>query len=104
MLETPEEAVAGAHAIYTDVWVSMGKEAGGEHHRAQLEGYRVTPALMALARHDAVFLHCLPAHRGEEVDSAVIDGSASLVWTQAANRLPAEQALLSALITGDWEV
>ena len=82
----------------------MGKEAGGEAHKAQLEGYRVTPELMALACSDAVFLHCLPAHRGEEVDSAVIDGPASLVWQQAANRLPTEQALLSALVTGDWEV
>jgi len=104
MLDTPDEAVAGAHAVYTDVWVSMGKEAGGEAHKTQLEGYRVTPERMALACSDAVFLHCLPAHRGEEVDSAVIDGPASLVWRQAANRLPTEQALLSALVTGDWEV
>ena len=58
---------------------------------------------MALARHDAVFLHCLPARRGEEVDAAVIDGPASLVWRQAANRLPTEQALLYAIVTGDWE-
>ena len=64
----------------------------------------MTPELMAPARHDAVFLHCLPAHRGEEVDAAVIDGPASLVWQQAANRLPTEQALLHALVTGDWEV
>jgi len=104
ILNTPDEAVAGAHAVYTDVWVSMGKESGGEAHKAMLEGYRITPRLMTLARHDAVFLHCLPAHRGEEVDSAVIDGPASLVWQQAANRLPTEQALLSALVTGDWEV
>ena len=104
ILNTPDEAVAGAHAVYTDVWVSMGKESGGEAHKAMLEGYRITPRLMTLARHDAVFLHCLPAHRGEEVDSAVIDGPASLVWRQAANRLPTEQALLSALVTGDWEV
>jgi ornithine carbamoyltransferase len=104
ILDTPDEAVAGAHAVYTDVWVSMGKEAGGERQKAQLQSYRVTPELMSLARHDAVFLHCLPAHRGEEVDSAVIDGPASLVWNQAANRLPTEQALLSALVTGDWEV
>jgi len=59
---------------------------------------------MALACGDAVFLHCLPAHRGEEVARAVIDGPASLVFTQAANRLPTEQALLSALVTGNWEV
>ena len=104
ILNTPDEAVAGAHAVYTDVWVSMGKESGGEAHKAMLEGYRITPRLMTLARHDAVFLHCLPAHRGEEVDSAVIDGPATLVWQQAANRLPTEQALLSALVTGDWEV
>jgi ornithine carbamoyltransferase len=82
----------------------MGKEAGGDQHKSQLEAYRVTPELMSLARHDAVFLHCLPAHRGEEVDRDVIDGPASLVWAQAANRLPTEQALLSALVTGDWEV
>jgi ornithine carbamoyltransferase len=64
----------------------------------------VTTELMALAAPDAVFLHCLPAHRGEEVDAAVIDGPASLVWRQAANRLPTEQALLYALATGNWEV
>ena len=69
-----------------------------------LRDYRVTSELMRLARHDAVFLHCLPAHRGEEVDAAVIDGPASLVWRQAANRLPTEQALLYALVTGNWEV
>jgi ornithine carbamoyltransferase len=104
MLDSPDEAVAGAHAVYTDVWVSMGKEAAGERHTASLERYRVTPELMSLARHDAVFLHCLPAHRGEEVTRAVIDGPASLVWTQAANRLPTEQALLCGLVTGNWEV
>ena len=104
ILDTPDEAVAGAHAVYTDVWVSMGKEAGGDEHKTRLEPYRVTPELMALARCDAVFLHCLPAHRGEEVAAAVIDGPASLISAQAANRLPTEQALLSALVTGDWEV
>ena len=104
ILDTPDKAVAGAHAVYTDVWISMGKEAGGADHKTQLEGYRVTPELMALACGDAVFLHCLPAHRGEEVARAVIDGPASLVFTQAANRLPTEQALLSALVTGNWEV
>jgi ornithine carbamoyltransferase len=99
-----EAAVAGAAAVYTDVWVSMGQEAWAKQRRAMLAGYRVTPELMALARPDAVFMHCLPAHRGEEVDSAVIDGPASQVWRQAANRLPAEQALLYALVTGNWEV
>jgi ornithine carbamoyltransferase len=103
LVGTPAEAAAGANALYTDVWVSMGKEAGAERHRERLADYRVTPELMGLAHADAVFLHCLPAHRGEEVDAAVIDGPASLVWAQAANRLPTEQALLSALITGNWE-
>ncbi len=104
LVADPREAVAGARAVYTDVWVSMGQEEGGEQRRALLEGYRVTPELMRLARRDAIFLHCLPAHRGEEVAAAVIDGDASLVWQQAANRLPTEQALLHALVTGDWEV
>jgi ornithine carbamoyltransferase len=69
-----------------------------------LEPYRVTPGLMGLAAPDAVFLHCLPAHRGEEVATAVIDGAHSAVWDQAANRLPTEQAALYALVTDDWEV
>jgi len=103
IFEDPRDAVRGAAAVYTDVWVSMGKEADAEHHRRMLDAYRVTPLLMAAAGSDAVFLHCLPAHRGEEVDAAVIDGQASLVFQQAANRLPTEQALLRALVTGDWE-
>jgi ornithine carbamoyltransferase len=65
---------------------------------------QVDPALMELAAPDAVFLHCLPAHRGEEVAPAVIDGPQSAVWQQAANRLPTEQAVLHALTTGDWKV
>jgi ornithine carbamoyltransferase len=101
---SPQEAVAGAAAVYTDVWVSMGQEAWAKQRRAMLADYRVTPELMALARPDAIFMHCLPAHRGEEVDAAVIDGPASEVWHQAGNRLPTEQALLYALLTGDWEV
>jgi ornithine carbamoyltransferase len=99
----PAHAVAGAHAVYTDVWVSMGEDAEGAARRAALAGYRVTPALMSAADPQAIFLHCLPAHRGEEVDAAVIDGPQSAVWQQAANRLPTEQALIYALITGDWE-
>jgi ornithine carbamoyltransferase len=103
-LSDPREAVAGARAVYTDVWVSMGEEAGAERRRQLLADYQVTPQLMRLASRDAVFLHCLPAHRGEEVDAAVIDGARSLVWHQAANRLPTEQALLRVLVTGEWEV
>ena len=100
--DDPREAVQGAHAVYTDVRRSMGQP-DTQAHRARLEPYRVTPELMALAAPDAVFLHCLPAHRGEEVDAMVIDGPQSLVWEQAANRLPTEQALLHALVTGEWE-
>jgi ornithine carbamoyltransferase len=105
VLANPREAVAGARAVYTDVWVSMG-DAESERQRRldDLEPYRVTPGLMGLAASDAIFLHCLPAHRGEEVATAVIDGAHSAVWQQAANRLPTGQAALYALVTGDWEV
>ena len=99
----PRRAVAGAHAVYTDVWASMGEEAERDQRRAALQPYRVTSALMSGADPEAIFLHCLPAHRGEEVDTAVIDGTQSVVWQQAANRLPTEQALIYALITGDWD-
>jgi ornithine carbamoyltransferase len=100
----PREVVTGAHAVYTDVWVSMGDEAERQRRLDNLKTYRVTPGLMGLAAPDAVFLHCLPAHRGEEVATAVIDGAHSVVWQQAANRLPTEQAALYALVSGDWEV
>jgi ornithine carbamoyltransferase len=93
-------AVRGAHAVYTDVWVSMGQDAERERRLAALAPYQVDGDLMALADPSAIFLHCLPAHRGEEVAAAVIDGPASAAWDQAANRLPTEQAVLHALITG----
>ena len=99
----PLAAVRGADAVYTDVWVSMGEEAEQEQRRAMLEAYRVTPELMALAAPDAVFMHCLPAHRGEEVDEAVIDGPQSIVFPQAANRMPTEQAVLYRLISASKE-
>jgi ornithine carbamoyltransferase len=99
----PWHAVAGAHAVYTDVWVSMGDEDERKARFGALADYRITPELMDTAEHDAIFLHCLPAHRGEEVDAAVIDGPQSAVWQQATNRLPTEQALIYAVITGDWD-
>jgi ornithine carbamoyltransferase len=99
----PREAVHGAQAVYTDVWVSMGDEAEQEARLAQLRDYQVTPELMALAGPEAIFLHCLPAHRGQEVAAEVIDGPRSAVFAQAANRLPTEQAALYVLTTGDWE-
>jgi len=94
----PLAAVAGASAVYTDVWLSMGDELETRAARtAALTPFRVTTELMGLARPDAVFLHCLPAHRGEEVAAEVIDGPASRVFAQAANRLPVAQAVLHGL-------
>ncbi|HYR46814.1 MAG TPA: ornithine carbamoyltransferase [Thermoanaerobaculia bacterium] len=95
-----EEGLAGARAVYTDVWASMGQEAEAGERRRKFEPYRVTPAVFALAEKDAVFLHCLPAHRGEEVEAAVIDGPASAVFDQAENRLHAQKALLLTLLGG----
>jgi len=97
----PRSAAVGADALYTDVWVSMGEEEEQQQRRSDLSGYQVTGDLMALAKPGAIFLHCLPAHRGEEVTADVIDGPSSAVWQQAANRLPTEQALLYALTSGD---
>ena len=104
VVTNPRQAVAGARAVYTDVGVSMGDDAERERRLDALRPYRVTPGLMGLAAPDAVFLHCLPAHRGEEVATAVIDGTHSAVWQQAAIRLPTVQAALYALVSGDWEV
>jgi len=95
----PEEAVKGADAVYTDVWTSMGQEGEAEARRRAFAGWTVTPELMALAAEGAVFLHCLPAHRGEEVDAAVLDGPASRVWPQAAFRLDAARGVLAWLVT-----
>ena len=103
VVRDPMEAVAGADAVYTDVWVSMG-EAGDDEWRAAFEPYRVDAALMRAARPDAIFMHCLPAHRGEEVTAEVIDGPQSVVWQQAENRLPTEEALLYALVARRWEL
>jgi ornithine carbamoyltransferase len=89
-----EEAVKEAEAVYTDVWVSMGQEGESVERLAAFAPYQVSGPLMALAAPGAVFLHCLPAHRGEEVAADVVDGPASLVWPQAANRLRAMRGLL----------
>ncbi len=98
--EDPHVAVSQADAVYADVWASMGEEAEREARLRDLAAYQVDEALMALARPDALFLHCLPAHRGEEVTAGVIDGTQSVVWAQSANRLPTEAALLLALTHG----
>jgi ornithine carbamoyltransferase len=95
----PVAAVTDADAVYTDVWASMGQEAEAGARVAVFEPYRVTPELFAHAAEGAVFLHCLPAHRGEEVSAEVIDGPASRVFDQAENRLHAQSALLATLMT-----
>ncbi|HEX6653145.1 MAG TPA: ornithine carbamoyltransferase [Thermoleophilaceae bacterium] len=94
----PLEAVRGAQVVYTDVWVSMGQDAEREQRLADLAPYQVSTEIMDAACRDAIFMHCLPAHRGEEVTAEVIDGPRSVVFQQAANRLPTEQALIHTLI------
>ncbi len=89
----PVEAVAGADAVYTDVWTSMGQEVESTARRQAYEGFMVNGQLMAAAAERSVFLHCLPAHRGEEVAADVVDGRQSLVWQQAENRLHAVRGL-----------
>ena len=95
-----EEGLAGARAVYTDVWASMGQEAEAAERARAFENYRVTERVFAMAEPDAIFLHCLPAHRGEEVEAGVIDSPASAVFDQAENRLHAQKALLSTLMGG----
>jgi len=91
---SPEAAVAGARCVVTDTWVSMSDDPASARHNL-LAPYRVTPRLMAAAAPDAIFMHCLPAHRGEEVDAAVIDGPQSVVFDEAENRLHAEKGVLA---------
>jgi ornithine carbamoyltransferase len=94
-----EEAVSGAHAIYTDVWVSMGDEDDADRKRELLAPYRVDEQLLAQARDDAIALHCLPAHPGEEISEGVLYGERSAIWDQAENRLHAQKALLELLFS-----
>ena len=98
LLRDPREAVAGAHAVYTDVWTSMGQEAEAAARRAVFLPYQVNGELMARATTDAVFMHCLPAHRGDEVTDQVIDAPYSVVFDQAENRLHIQKALLIMLV------
>jgi ornithine carbamoyltransferase len=96
--EDPEEAVAGAHVINTDVFASMGQEGESEKRLLDFKGYQVDEALMARADKSAIFLHCLPAHRGEEVTEGVLEGKQSRVWDEAENRLHAQKALMATLM------
>lgn len=93
-----DEAARGAHVVTTDVWASMGQEEEAERRRRAFRGYSVDARVMALASPDALFLHCLPAHRGEEVAAEVIDGPRSRVWDEAENRLHVQKALLERLL------
>jgi ornithine carbamoyltransferase len=99
----PEAAVSGADLVVTDVWASMGQEAEEADRRAIFAPYQASQRLMSLADKDALFMHCLPAHRGDEVAAGVIDGPQSVVWEEAGNRLHAQKALLEfLLINGEW--
>lgn len=96
---SPEEAVAGAHAVYTDVWASMGLEKEAEQRRADFQPYQVTLELLGKAAPEAVFMHCLPAKRGEEVTGEVMESPRSVVFDQAENRLHTQKALLLMLLS-----
>jgi len=99
----PREAVVGADVVTTDVWTSMGQEAEQQARARAFAGYHVDGALMALASPSAIFLHCLPAHRGEEVADSVIEGPQSRVFDEAENRLHVQKAIMASLLAGDME-
>jgi ornithine carbamoyltransferase len=97
----PKEAIEGAHVVNTDVWASMGQEDEQKKRERDFAGYTVNAALMKRAAKDAIFLHCLPAHRGEEVTADVIDGPQSRVWDEAENRLHIQKAIMAVLMGGE---
>jgi ornithine carbamoyltransferase len=98
LLKQPREAVKGADVVYTDVWTSMGQEAESEKRRKAFAGYQVDAKLMKLAKRDAIFMHDLPAHHGEEVAPGIIDSKQSVVFDQAENRLHAQKAILAEIL------
>jgi ornithine carbamoyltransferase len=98
VLHDPLKAVLGAHLVVTDVWASMGQEQEAQARRQTFAAFQVNGPLMAKARPDAVFMHCLPAHRGEEVSAEVMDSAASVVWDEAGNRLHAQKSLIEFLM------
>jgi ornithine carbamoyltransferase len=97
--EDPTEAVRDAQVVYTDAWTSMGQESERDLRLTLLEPYRLDAAKVSLASSDAIVMHCLPAHRGEEIDGDVLDGPRSVVWQQAGNRLHAQKSLLAWLVS-----
>jgi ornithine carbamoyltransferase len=99
--DRPEEAVDGADVVYTDVWTSMGQEAEAEARLRAFEGFTIDERLLAGAAADHIVLHCLPAHRGEEVSADVVDGPRSRIWPQAENRMHAARGLLWWLMEQD---
>jgi ornithine carbamoyltransferase len=94
------EAAIGAHVLYTDVWTSMGQEGSEDSRKSAFERYQVNDEVVDMADGDAIVMHCLPAHRGEEIAEDVIDGERSVVWDQAENRLHVQKALLRELVAG----
>jgi len=97
----PMQAAKGAHLVTTDVWTSMGFEAENDERKKDFEDWQVDAEMMKAARKDALFMHCLPAHRGEEVAANVIDGKQSVVWEEAENRLHTQKALMEFLLLGE---
>ena len=100
VFDNPMDACRGAHLVTTDVWTSMGYEAENEARQKAFADWRVDRDMMAVAQPDALFMHCLPAHRGEEVDADVIDGPQSVVWDEAENRMHVQKALMEYLLIG----
>ncbi len=100
VFDNPMDACRGAHLVTTDVWTSMGYEAENEARQKAFADWRVDRDMMAVAQPDALFMHCLPAHRGEEVDADVIDGPQSVVWDEAENRMHVQKALMEYLLLG----
>ena len=98
--EEPQQAVSGTDVVYTDAWMSMGQEAEAEERRQAFSGYQVNSELLSLAKEDAILMHCLPAHRGEEVSESILDSPKSVVFDQAENRLHMQKALLAMMLGG----
>jgi ornithine carbamoyltransferase len=99
LFRDPAQAVKNADVVYTDVWASMGQEAEQEARTKVFEGYQVNRKLMRHAKHDAIVMHCLPAHRGEEISADILDGPRSVVWDEAENRLHVQKAILEILMS-----